>query len=99
MLRNYLKFFFIGMFALNILALSTGNATEQKTVVLDVPGMTCNFCPITIKKALRKVEGVIKADADYDTKTATVIFDPAKTNVDALIKATTNAGYPSTVKK
>lgn len=73
-------------------------AAEVKTVTLDVQNMTCKFCPITIRKALKKVPGVIKASASLETKTATVTFDPAKTNVKALIKATTDAGYPSTLK-
>lgn len=75
------------------------SAAEPKTIVLDVPGMTCKFCPITIRKALQKVPGVIKATADYDTKSATVTFDPDKTTTDTLIKTTANAGYPSTLKK
>lgn len=75
------------------------HASETKTVVLDIPGMTCQFCPITIKKSLQKVDGVTKAVAEYDAKTATVTFDPTVTNVKALIQATTNAGYPSTLKK
>ncbi len=75
------------------------HAAENKTVTLDVEKMTCQFCPITIRKALEKVPGVIEAKASYDTKTATITFDPAKTNVDALIKATTNAGYPATLKQ
>lgn len=74
-------------------------AAATKTVTLDVPGMTCNFCPITIRKALEKVPGVTEAKASFDTKTATVTFDPAKTNVDELMKATANAGYPSSIKK
>ena len=74
------------------------SAVETKTVTLDVPGMTCKFCPITIRKALKKVPGVIDAKSDYETKTATVTFDPDKTNVEALTKATANAGYSSTVK-
>lgn len=74
-------------------------AAEKSVVVLDVPGMTCKFCPITIRKALKKVPGVSEVKAEFNTKTATVTFDPAKTNVEALIKTTTNAGYPSMLKK
>jgi mercuric ion binding protein len=29
-----------------------------QTVTLSVPGMTCSACPITVKKAISKVEGV-----------------------------------------
>lgn len=69
-----------------------------KTVTLAVKNMTCPMCPITIRKSLTKVNGVIKAHADFDSKTATVKFDTRKTNIAALIAATTNAGYPSSVK-
>jgi mercuric ion binding protein len=34
---------------------------------------------------------------DYDHKTATVKYDADKTNPSALMKATTNAGFPSTL--
>ena len=99
MLREKIKTVILTLFLLNFVMLVNASAAESKTVVLDVPGMTCKFCPITIRKALKKVKGVIKATAEYETKTATVTYDPAQTNVDELIKATTNAGYPSTVKK
>jgi len=74
-------------------------AAETKTVILDVPGMTCKFCPITIRKALNQVPGVLNAKADYDTKTATVTFDPDKTSIEDLTRATENAGYKSILKK
>ena len=70
-----------------------------QTVTLSVPGMYCAVCPITVKKALKKVTGVNKVEASFESKEATVTFDDAKTNVDALRKATTDAGYPSTVKQ
>lgn len=75
------------------------SAIETKTITLNVPGMTCKFCPITIRKALEKVPGVTEVKAEFETKTATVTFEPTKTNSEALIKATANAGYPSTLKK
>lgn len=79
--------------------MNIATAAEGRVVKLDVPGMTCKFCPITIKKALEKIPGVTEAKSDFDTKTATVTFDPSKTNIEALMKATENAGYPSSVKK
>ncbi|WP_096031677.1 mercury resistance system periplasmic binding protein MerP, partial [Pseudomonas aeruginosa] len=66
---------------------------------LAVPGMTCAACPITVKKALTKVEGVTKAEVSYENREAIVTFDDAKTNVQALTKATEDAGYPSSVKQ
>ena len=86
-------------FLLAALALSAFTAqAAQPTVTLDVPGMTCSLCPITIKKALQKVQGVEKVEASFERKEAVVTFDDAKTNVEALMKATKDAGYPSTLK-
>jgi len=70
-------------------------AADPQTVVLDVENMTCELCPITVKKALDKVPGVAATKIDPTKKTATVRFDPDRANVAALVKATTNAGYPS----
>ncbi len=72
-------------------------AATPETAVLDVQNMTCSMCSITIHKALEKVPGVVDAKVDYDHKTATVKYDSDKTNPAALVKATTNAGFPSTL--
>jgi mercuric ion binding protein len=42
---------------------------------------------------------VTAVKVDYDTKTATVTYDSDKTKPDELTHATTNAGFPSTVRK
>ncbi len=80
-------------------ALSAPAWAATKTVTLSVPGMTCEACPITVKKALSKVAGVEKAEVSFEKREAVVTFDDAKTNADALTKATANAGYPATVKQ
>ena len=70
----------------------------SQIITLSVPGMTCAACPITVKKALTKVEGVTKAEVSYERE-AIVTFDDAKTSAQALTKATEDAGYPSSVKQ
>ena len=72
---------------------------SPKTVTLNVSGMTCAACPITVKKALEKVGGVSKVEVRFENKQVLVTFDDAKTNTDALVKATTDAGYPSQPEK
>jgi periplasmic mercuric ion binding protein len=72
---------------------------SQKTVTLSVPGMTCSACPITVKAALKRVDGVSSVQVRYEERDATVTFDDDKTSVDAITQATTNAGYPSTLKQ
>ncbi len=66
-----------------------------KTVTLDVPGMTCPVCPITIKKALNKVQGVSRVNVNYEKKQAVVTFDDTKADTKTLVEATTDAGFPS----
>ncbi len=81
-----------------VMPLAAAAATSQ-TAVLDVQNMTCELCPVTVKKSLEKVPGVSQARIDFARKTATVRFDADKTNAAALVRATTDAGYPSTVHK
>jgi len=72
--------------------------SATKTVTLSVPGMNCAACPITVKKALVKVEGVAKVDVNLDRREAVVTFDDTKAAVDQIKRATADAGYPSTAK-
>ena len=72
-------------------------AATPQTAVLDVQNMTCSMCSITIRKALEKVRGVIEAKVDYDHKIATVKYDPDEASPPAFVRATTNAGFPSTL--
>jgi len=85
--------------ALSLTSLTATAWAASKTVTLKVPGMTCPTCPITVKKALNKVDGVSKVKVRYENKQAVVTFDDAKTDTKALIKATTNAGFPSEEQK
>jgi len=76
-------------------------AGELKTVTLDVDKMTCNMCPITVKKALKKIDGVTEVVAKYEGEGngwAKVTYDPSKADVDDLTFATEEAGYPSRLK-
>jgi len=74
-------------------------ADTPKTIVLDVQNMTCPVCPITVKRSLEQVPGIEKVTIDFDSKTAVVKFDPDKAAPVALVNATTEAGYPSTIHK
>jgi len=86
-------------FAAGLIALTGTVSAATQTVTLAVENMTCAACPITVKKALNRVAGVAKADVSYERKEAIVTYDDTKTNIEALIQATTSAGYPARVKK
>ncbi len=72
---------------------------KPQTVTLDLPTMDCPMCPVTIKMALQKVEGVTNAEVSLETKQAVIVFEDTVTDAVALVRATTNAGYPSTIKE
>ena len=73
-------------------------AAAAQTRTFAIQNMTCALCPVTVKKAMEGVAGVKSVAVDFDAKTATVTFDPSVTNVDAIAAASTNAGYPASIK-
>jgi mercuric ion binding protein len=73
-------------------------AGEPRIAVLDVPGMNCSLCPISVRKALTRVPGVIDASAELASKRAVVNYDPDEVTPAQLATAVTNAGFPATVR-
>lgn len=69
------------------------SALQRRAVTVD--NMTCAACPITVRAAMSRVEGVRSVEIDLDSKTATVTFDPSLTSIDEIARASTNAGYPA----
>jgi mercuric ion binding protein len=69
-----------------------------QTRTFAIQNMTCALCPVTVKKAMEGIAGVTSVSVDFDAKTATVVFDPSVTSPDAIAAASTNAGYPASVK-
>ena len=86
-------------FSLAIAAVVAPVWAATQTVTLAVPGMTCAACPLTVKQAISKVDGVNKVNVSFDKREAVVTFDDAKASVQKLTLATENAGYPSSVKR
>jgi len=54
--------------------------TTEKT--LQITGMTCAACANRIEKGLSKIEGVEKANVNFALESSTIVYDPAKTNVN-----------------
>jgi mercuric ion binding protein len=82
-----------------VLLSALAQAAGLETDTLDVRGMTCPTCPLTVKVALKHQPGVADVKVDLQHGTARVTFDPAKVSVDRLAKAVTDAGYPATPRK
>ncbi|WP_298277664.1 cation transporter [uncultured Bradyrhizobium sp.] len=86
----------LGAFALiaSVMTASTAFAGER-TITFAVDNMTCASRPYIVKSSMEGVSGVAKVAVSFRAKTATVIFDDAKTNPDAIATASMNAGYPA----
>ena len=74
-------------------------AADIISATLEVKGMTCASCPLTVKQLLKKQPGVTEASVDYKLQIAQIKFDPDKTQPERLAKAVTDIGFPTTVKK
>jgi mercuric ion binding protein len=75
--------------------LNTAASAAEKTVTLSVENMAC---PHIVKGSLTAVPGVSQVVISFEDTTAMVTYDDAKAAVPALIRATTDAGYPSAPK-
>lgn len=75
------------------------DANEARKVTLDVKGMHCATCPLTVKVVLKKQPGVDEVKMDAEKHIAEVKFDPAKVTSEQLARAVTEAGYPASPRK
>ena len=67
----------------------------ERTITFAVDNMTCASCPYIVKHSMAAVPGVATVAVSFPAKTATVTFDDAKTNPDAIAAASMKAGYPA----
>ena len=67
----------------------------ERTVTFAIEHMTCTACPYIVKTSMAAVPGVASVSVSFETKSATVTFDDAKTNSETIAAASTNAGYPA----
>lgn len=81
------------------LMLSTSVVAIEKdshvSTTFTVENMTCAACPITVKKAMSRVEGVQSVQVDFDAKTATVDYDPELADAKAIEDASSAVGFPA----
>ena len=67
----------------------------MERVTLAITGMTCGHCVAAVKKALATVPGVEAVEVTLAPPRAAVAYDPSRTTVEMLTKATAEEGYPS----
>lgn len=89
----------LALLLMGVLASAPSAFAADATVTFAVDRMNCKLCPITVRKAMEGVDGVVDARVDYDSKTAIVTFDDARTTPEEIAKASTEIGYPATLAR
>jgi len=75
------------------LTIETAPKPKSETLTIGVGGMTCASCVARVERALKKVPGVEGANVNLATEKATVSYDAASAEVEALMEAIEGAGY------
>ena len=65
----------------------------MKSFVFFAPGMRCSGCSSKVKGSIDKLNGVVRSGVDPISKRCIVYYDETKTNEDAILKATSEAGF------
>ncbi len=68
-------------------------ASSTRQITLPVTGMTCANCVATLERNLRKLDGVKLATVNLASERATVEYEPARLNQQALIDRIRRVGY------
>ena len=89
----------ISLAAIILFELAGPVLASERTTTFAVENMTCALCPFTVEKAMRGVDGVKDVTVNFESKTATVVFEDSKTNTGVIAEASFNAGYPASVAK
>ena len=63
---------------------------------LFLEGLRCGGCVNRVERALAAAPGVTAASVSYTSHRALVLFDPARTSVDALVRTVGELGYGAT---
>jgi len=66
---------------------------SAETITLPVSGMTCGGCARSVERKIASTPGVSSAKVNLDAATATVQFDPGRTQVAGLIAAIETLGF------
>lgn len=72
-------------------------AEKTEKVTFAVEGMTCPSCKVTVRLALKKIDGVKEAKVDVDKGLVTVDYDVAKITPERIAQAINEMGYKTAV--
>ncbi len=62
-------------------------------ITLDVEGMTCHHCKMTVEKAVKALDGIHSAEVNLEEKNVTIHYDQKKVDIPHIKEAIENSGY------
>ncbi|HEU0015615.1 MAG TPA: cation transporter [Longimicrobium sp.] len=69
----------------------------MKTAWLNVQGMTCGHCALSVEKALRNRDGVRSAKVHLDDGAAEVEFEETRVSPEQLVAVVQDEGYTADI--
>ncbi len=69
------------------------NGDGVQKIEIPVSGMTCAACQARVQRTLGKTAGVVDANVNLMTNSATVSFDPAQVDAEGLVARIRSTGY------
>ncbi|XVH31111.1 heavy metal translocating P-type ATPase [Haloferacaceae archaeon DSL9] len=70
-----------------------GYEPTRATRSVEIGGMSCSNCSAANRKAIESVPGVVEATVNFTADEATVVYNPADTDFEAVYAAIEEAGY------
>lgn len=72
-------------------------APDRARAVIPVEGMTCGGCETAVELALRRLDGIVTADADHENGTATVTYAKDRVTVERILEEIRKAGFSASL--
>jgi Cu+-exporting ATPase len=64
-----------------------------------IRGMYCAKCAVKIQATLAQLDGIIAAQVNYASERASVVYDPARVHMAAMIDAVRSMGFDTTLER
>lgn len=69
------------------------DVARDQVAVIHIEGMHSHRCEQTVKRTISAKPGVFEVEVDFNSRQASVLFDPAVVKVSEFLDAVTEAGY------
>ena len=72
---------------------ATQSVTGDSKVTIPVEGLTCASCSITVRRALKKMDGVKNIEPGAQENEAVITYDAAKVKPEQFVEAINKLGF------